>query len=145
MSTPIPTRKIELASPEWLEALRTMIHRYVQQAGPDLQLSICEIFTGVPPHLDRDGSGVIAWHCLIENGRVEFARGPLEDADLKTVADYQYILPFARMKVDPATRADYERGQAEGVRQGKLQRTGDISKVPPAFYGMHNELAEVTA
>jgi hypothetical protein len=31
------------------------------------------------------------------------------------------------------------------MRTGKLRREGDRSKVPPAFYGMHNELAEITA
>jgi len=146
MSTaPAPAGKIELASPEWMDALRGMIERYTQKIGPDVKLSICEVFTGVPKHLDRDGTGVIAWYCRIEGGRVEFARGEIDDADLKTVADYQFILPFARLKVDPSTRAQYEAGQAEGVRAGKLRRSGDVSKVPPAFYGMHNELADVTA
>jgi hypothetical protein len=137
--------KLEFASPEWHEALKGLLERYMQIAGPDVRLTLCEVFTGVPAHLDRSGKGVIAWHCRIAEGRLDFREGEIDDADLKTVADYQFILPFARMKLTPESRPEYEALQAEGVRQGKLKRTGDLSKIPPAFYGMHNELAEMTA
>jgi hypothetical protein len=139
------TRKLEFASPEWHDALKSMMERYMKAAGPEVRLTLCEVFTGVPAHLDKSGTGIIAWHCRIADGRLEFHEGEIDDADLKTVADYQFILPFARMKLDPSTMAQYEALQAEGVAQGKLKRTGDRSKVPPAFYGMHNELAEMTA
>jgi hypothetical protein len=138
-------KKIEFASPEWLAALKAMILRYMGKAGSDVKLSICEVFTGVPKHLDKNGNGIISWYCRIAEGRLIFEEGEIFDADIKSVADYNFILPFARMKVDPATMADYEKMQAEGVRTGKLKREGDRSKVPPAFYGMHNELAEITA
>ena len=139
------TKKIEFASPEWLAALKGMIMNYMEKAGPDVELSICEVFTGVPKHLDKHGNGVLSWHCRIANGKLHFAEGEISDADIKSVCDYQFILPFARMKVGPSTMAEYERMQAEGTRTGELKREGDRSKVPPAFYGMHNELAEITA
>jgi hypothetical protein len=138
------TKKVEFASPEWLAALKAAILHYMEKAGPDVQLSICEVFTGVPKHLDRHGNGVIAWHCRIANGKLHFADGEIADADIKSVCDYNYILPFARMKIEPSTMADYERLSADGEKSGKLKRTGDRSKVPPAFYGMHNDLAEIT-
>ena len=138
--------KVEFASPEWLDALRGMLDRYSAAAGPDVNLSICEVFTGVPRHLDKNGDGVIAWHCRIADGRVTlFADGEVDDADIKTIADYDFILAFARMPITPETNADYQAQQAEGVKSGKVVHTGDRSKVPPAFYGMHNELAEMTA
>ncbi|MBL8772100.1 MAG: hypothetical protein JNK30_12025 [Phenylobacterium sp.] len=138
--------KVEFASREWLAALRSMLDRYTALAGPDTTLSICEVFTGVPPHLDAGGDGRIAWHCRIEGGKVTvFADGEIDDADIKTVADYHFILPFARMKLEPGTTDEYQRQQAEGARLGKVKHEGDRSKVPPAFYGMHNELAEMTA
>ena len=137
--------KIELASPEWLAALKGLIERYMKQAGDDVTLSICEVFTGVPKHLDKNGDGTIAWHCKIANGKLEFADGEIDEADLKTVADYDFILPFARMKIEPGNMAEYQKAQEAGVAAGKLKRSGDITKVPPSFYGMHNELAEITA
>lgn len=139
------TRKIELASPEWLAALKALIERYMQGIGPEVSLSICEVFTGVPAHLDKNGDGTIAWHCRIENGKLHFADGEIDDADLKTIADYDFIAPFARTKVEHGDMGDYQARQEEGVKAGKLKRSGDLSKVPPAFYGMHNELAEITA
>ncbi|MBI1199269.1 MAG: hypothetical protein GC203_15520 [Phenylobacterium sp.] len=138
--------KVEFASPEWLAALKSMLDRYAAAAGPGVTLSICEVFTGVPSHLDAKGDGRIAWHCRIENGRLTtFAEGEIDAADIKTVADYDFILPFARMKLEPGGNDEYQRQQAEGARLGKVAHSGDRSKVPPAFYGMHNELAEMTA
>jgi hypothetical protein len=137
--------KIEFASPQWHAALRELLKKYIKLAGPGVELSICEVFTGVPAHLDRDGTGVIAWNCRIRDGELEFADGEVDDADIKTVADYDFILPFARMKLEPGNMAEYQQMQEEGVRAGKLVHQGDRSKVPPAFYGMHNELAEITA
>ncbi len=136
--------KVEFASPEWLDTLKGMIERYMALAPSDLELSICEVFTGVPKHLDKNGDGVIAWHCRISGGRLDFRDGAIDDADIMTVADYDFILPFARMKIEPGNMAEYQAQQAEGARLGKVVSTGDRSKVPPAFYGMHNDLADLT-
>lgn len=136
--------KIEFASPQWLAALEKLLRTYTAKAGDDVELTLCEVFTGVPEHLDKHGNGVIAWYCRIEGGEVEFSEGEIEQADIKTVTDYQFILPFARLKIDPGNMTEYEARLAEGARQGKIDRRGDRAKVPPAFYGMHNDLAEIT-
>lgn len=138
------TEKIEFASPEWLAALERLVRDYTAKAGDGVELSLCEVFTGVPAHLDKNGNGIIAWYCRIKGGEVEFAEGEIPEADIKTVTDYQFILPFARLKIDPGNMADYEVKLAEGAKAGKIDRRGDRSKVPPAFYGMHNDLAEIT-
>lgn len=135
---------IEFASPEWLAALEKLLRAYTASAGNDVELSLCEVFTGVPGHLDKNGDGTIAWYCRIKGDEVEFAEGEIAEADIKTVTDYQFILPFARMKIDPGNLASYETQLAEGSKAGKIDRRGDRSKVPPAFYGMHNDLAEIT-
>jgi hypothetical protein len=139
------TKKIEFASQEWMDALKAMIQVYMAKAGPDVKLSICEVFTGVPKHLDRNGNGVLSWYCRIADGKLQFEYGEIDDADIKSVCDYDFILPFARMQIGPATAADYEKMQEEGTKTGKLKREGDRNKVPPAFYGMHNDLAAITA
>jgi hypothetical protein len=136
--------KIEFASPEWLAALEKLVRTYTAKAGNDVELTLCEVFTGVPEHLDKNGDGTIAWYCRINGGEVEFAEGEIAEADIKTVTDYQFILPFARMKIDPSNMAVYETQLAEGAKAGKIDRRGDRSKVPTAFYGMHNDLAEIT-
>ncbi|MEZ6023609.1 MAG: hypothetical protein R3C16_09435 [Hyphomonadaceae bacterium] len=136
-------QKIEFASDEWLSTLKGLIERYMTLA-PGAEISICEVFTGVPKHLDKNGDGVIAWHCRIKDGRLEFKEGEIDDADLKTVADYDFVLQLARMRIEPGTMEKYEALSAEGTRSGKLNSQGDRTKVPQAFYGMHNDLADIT-
>ncbi len=137
--------KVEFASPEWHAKLRELLDRYTAAADPALELTLCEVFTDVPAHLDRDGSGRIAWHCRISGGKVDFHEGEVPEADIKTVADYDFVLRLARMKMEEETLAEYRALQAEGAAVGKLNTTGDHSKVPSTFHGMHNEMAEVTA
>ncbi|MCM8729810.1 hypothetical protein ACFO8O_02335 [Hephaestia sp. GCM10023244] len=137
--------KIEFAGPEWHARLKALLERYTTLADPGLRLSICEVFTAVPPHLDADGTGRIAWHCRIADGTVAFHDGEIPTADLKTIADYDFVLRLARMKIEEATLADYRALQAEGAASGKLVSTGDPALVPAVFHGMHNDLAEITA
>jgi hypothetical protein len=136
--------KIELASPEWLAALEKLVRSYTAKAARGLELSICEVFTNVPKHLDKHGNGTLSWYCRISDGKLEFEEGEIDAADIKTITDYAFILPFARMKIDPGNMGAYEKKLAEGAAAGKLTRRGDRAKVPPAFYGMHNDLAEIT-
>ena len=137
--------KVEFASPEWFAALRTMFEAYAAGAPDGVDFSVCEVFTGVPAHLDKDGSGVIAWHCHITTGRFDFAYGESDDVDMKTVTDYDFILPFARMKLGPDTAAEYQRLMQGGLETGKIVRAGDGSKAPQELHAIHNDLADITA
>lgn len=137
--------KVEFASPEWHALLKATLERHTAMVGPELELTICEVFTGVPAHLDRNGDGIIAWNCLIRDGKVEFRDGEVPEADIKTIADYDFVIQLARMRIEPDTQDAYRALQEQGVASGKLKPSGDTSRIPPSFYGMHNELAEVTA
>jgi len=138
------TEKVEFAGPGWMAAIKAKLERLAAN-DPSMTLSICEVFTGVPRHLDKNGDGVIAWHCRISGGKVTFAYGEVDDVDIKNTADFESILPFARMKLTPESRADYEQRAAALMAQGKLSRVGDMAKVPPSLHGLHNEMAEITA
>lgn len=140
------TAKIELGSPEWLAALKGHIERFVATPnGQKTTWSLCEVFTGVPGHLDKDGTGVIAWHCRIADGRVVFAEGEANDVDMKTTTDYDFILPMARLVLSPETAATLAAHSQAGVESGKMKREGDSSGVPPEFHAIHNDLAVITA
>jgi hypothetical protein len=134
--------KFEFASPEWIAALKDLLVVYTKKAGPGIELSLCEVFTGVPGHLDKHGNGVIAWHCKIKDGKVHFEETAIPEADVRTEVDYQFILPVARKVYAPDAMAEIETYTAKGVAEGKMKSTGrDRSKVPPVFIGMHNDLA----
>lgn len=134
--------KFEFASPEWIAALKDLLNVYTQKAGPGLELSICEIFTGVPKHLDKHGNGIIAWHCTIKDGKVHFEETAIPEADVRTEVDYEFVLPLARKVYSPDYMQEIEAYSAKGVAEGKMKSTSkDRSKVPPVFVGMHNDLA----
>jgi hypothetical protein len=139
------TQKVEFAGPEWMAAIEAKFRRFAEGPGRDIKLSICEVFTDVPSHLDRDGNGRIAWHCHIGDGKLAFAYGEIDQADIKNIADYQTILPFARLMLTPETQEAYQRMAAEAMAAGKLKRLGDPAKIPASLHGLHNEMAEITA
>ena len=136
------TGKVEFAGPEWMAAIESKFRAFAE-AHPDARFGICEVFTGAPAHLAPDG--VIAWHCRIADGKLDFRLGEADDVDVKNVADYQAILPFARLRLTPETQAQYEEMSERARADGKLKRIGDHTKLPPAIHGLHNEMAEITA
>jgi len=138
------TQKVEFAGPEWMAAIESKFRTYAEGPGRDSKLSICEVFTGVPKHLDPDGTGRIAWHCFIGGGKLKFAYGEIDGADIKNIADYDTILPFARLRLTPETQEEYQRMAEAAMAAGKLQRLGDPAKVPQALHGLHNEMADIT-
>jgi hypothetical protein len=139
----------EVASKAWFDELFRLF-REAAREHPEIAFSLCEVFTHVPKHLDPDAGGKIAWHGFIQGGRAELAMGemPEEKVDLKTIAEWEAILPAARTKIDLANPEAFVRYQAEADKlaaEGRVQRFGDRSKVPAVFVGIHNALAERTA
>jgi len=137
--------KVEFASPGWMKALHAALQDCASRADPATRLSLCEVFTGVPVPLDRHGTGMLAWHCRVYDGVAHFEETEVDDTDTKVVADYQFLMPLTRWRMDPATSKDLEAYLAEGVRQGLFMRTGDGSNFPPEFAGLHDALVELTA
>ena len=136
--------KVELASPAWMALLAGLLQQYARQV-PDLELSLCETFTGVPAHLDRGGDGTVAWHCILKGGEAHFSEGALAEADVLSQADYAFILPVARWIYTPEVMAEVEAYKARGAAEGKYRAAGrDPGKVPALFKEMHNDLARLT-
>jgi len=126
--------KFEFASPAWLAALKELLVTYTKKAGDGLELSICEIFTGVPKHLDKHGNGVIAWHCLIKDGKVHFEETAIPEADVHSQADYAFIVPVARKVYSPEVMPEVEAYMAKGTAEGKMiSKSKNRGKVPPIF------------
>lgn len=134
--------KVEFAGPAWMDAIESKL-RAMAAANPDWRFGLCEVFTDSPKHLAKDG--VIAWYCRIADGKLDFRMGEVDDVDIKNVADYEAVLPFARLHLTPETRAEYEQMSATALAAGKLKRIGDAAKLPPAIHALHNEMAEITA
>ncbi|MBS0470420.1 MAG: hypothetical protein JSR60_05060 [Proteobacteria bacterium] len=135
--------KFAFASDAWLAELRKLIVKYAAEAGPDTNLSICEVFNKVPKSLDKHGTGTLAWHCIVENGKlVKFEETAIEVADVRTEHDYDFVLPVARKVYTPEAMAEVNAYMEQGIKDGRSRSTSrDRTKVPPNFIGMHNDLA----
>jgi len=139
----------ELASKAWLEELFRLLREAAQQ-HPEVTFSVCEVFTKVPARLGPDEEGNVAWHGFLRDGEVNLGLGevPAEAVDVKTVGEWQTIVPLAHHKInlsDPADFARYQQMGDEAAASGKVRRFGDRTKAPLALVSVHNALAERTA
>ncbi len=146
----------EFGSPAWLDVLGGLILGAIgrteqarQHAGlPPLTFSMCEVFTDPPAHLGGAGER-IAWHCVVENGHVLFETREADAVAYKIVADYQTILPIARLDTDASPEgADKMAAMFQaGIAAGKVKTIG--ARVddggPPPLDGVHNAIARLTA
>lgn len=138
-------KKVEFASPEWLTILQGLLQKYTDLSDERVNLSICEVFTSVPPHLDKRGDGIVVWHCRIDGDHFHFEETEIDDADIKSISDYDFVLQLARMKIGPDTQEIYQSIRDEGAAVGKLETVANHGNVPKIFQMMHNDLAEMTA
>ena len=136
--------KYEFASAGWMEALHREMAAMLKDAPPDLRFSFCEIFTGVPKHLDRNGTGTLSWSCRIEGSKTHFVESELDDVDVKTTGDYTFLVPLAQLHLNDETRAEFNAAVEEGNRSGKLKRVGDLTKFPAVLSGLHNAAVDFT-
>jgi hypothetical protein len=137
--------KFEFASPVWMAGLHAALQECASRADPATRLSLCEVFTGVPTHLDRHGTGVLAWHCRVSDGVAHFEETEADDTDSKVVADYAFLLPLTRWRLEASTREALNAYLAKGVSDGRFMRQGDTAHFPPAFSGLHDMMVELTA
>lgn len=138
--------KFEFASDAWIAKLKQLIVKYAAEAGPDTNLTICEVFNKVPKNLDKHGTGTLAWHCIVENGKlVKFEETPIDVADVRTEHDYDFVLPIARKVYTAEGMAEVNAYMEQGIKEGRSKTTSrDRSKVPASFVGMHNDIALLT-
>jgi hypothetical protein len=134
--------RFEFGSPGWIAAFKALMPRYVAKVDPQVRLSVCEVLTNVPAHLDHNGDGRIAWHFRIADSRVEFGDGYLEDVDHCEEADYDFILPEARQTYTPERMEEVRARRIQGAAEGKVKtRRRDGLVMPAELVAMHNEMA----
>lgn len=96
----------------------------------------------MPKHLDKHGTGVIAWHCFISDGEVRLAETAIAQADVRSQSDYAFIVPIAKKLYAPEATAEILADLALGAEQGRhISTSRNQAKVPPAFMDLHIDLA----
>lgn len=115
--------------------------------SPPLAFSMCEVFLDPPDHLGGKGAR-IAWHCVVKNGHTRFETSEADDVAFKVVADYQAILPMARIDTEasPDGAARIMELYQAAAAAGKLAWVG--VRASEAGQGgvesVHNEIARLT-
>lgn len=142
--------KFPFCSAAWVGVARNYIE--TQCADHDLsgiETAFCEKFTDAPDDVTTDGDGITGWYFRIADGKVEVGHGVIEDADATIVADYETIVPLARMVFEgnPEGAAEAQKVLEEATAQGKMRREGnaDAMAATPFLAGLHDVLARRTA
>lgn len=140
-------QKHEFASAGWFEFLREKIEALLRDAPDDARWNVCEVFTQVPTHLSQTPDRQASWHGRIRGRELEFGQGEIHDADFKVVADYQTVLPLARLVFadDPGAQARVDETLEKANREGKMRVEGSRDSRPDCLDGLHDAMARVTA
>lgn len=142
----------DYASDDWLAALRRLAGELA--AGRDLtgvDYTVSEELTDPPRHLLRAGSMSVGWHLRVRDGQVQIGHRPVQDADLRVVADYATHRALSRRvwndDVDAIAAARKARQRA--VMAGRLRTEGDLSEAPLPVVALvrdlHDPVAAITA
>ncbi len=140
------TEKYEFASPEWVDYAREWVEKALGDADLEgVDIEFCEEFTDAPAHLAGE-SGSTGWHMVIKDGKATVGHGVIK-ARTKIVADYQTILPLARMITDPSDEkqvAEMQKIITAAMAEGKFTPPSDMNTPGtsvPQLGGLHNALA----
>jgi len=144
--------RFELASPEWVEAVRGVIQGCLAACGregidtSDLSFSICEVSTDPPPHIGAPGS-TVGWHCRVKAGElVDFSAGEATDVDYRLVADYASMHQMSGFEIgeDPGRAEQYTALAHSLYDAGKLAVHGKMPRMPAPFRVWHDAMARQT-
>ena len=142
--------KYPFCSAAWVGVARDFIETQCAENNlSGIETSFCEKFTDAPDNVTTDGDGVTGWYFRIAGGKVEVGHGVIEDADATIIADYQTVVPLARVVFEgnPEGAADAQRVVEQANAEGKMRREGseDAMNATPFLAGLHDVLARRTA
>lgn len=135
--------RLEFGSDAWLRALTNEFirSRLGKTNVPDV--TVCEVYRGVPRHLAADGT--IAWTLRVRDAVVSVSATecPDEEADRKSEGDYFAMQRLGRTYVGPGSESAFQalidavaaRGQVRTLRGQSTSHAG---------FGVHNRLCVQT-
>jgi hypothetical protein len=133
--------KYEFLSAEWLQELRSQLEQGLE--GEDLtgiDYTMCEEYTGVPAHLRPRGGDTVGFYFRVRDGKVEVGDPPIQDANIRVLADYATVHPNAMLthaEISAATGLDPQELMAKNAAAGTVQVFGQLSDMPPVIANVH--------
>lgn len=140
-------RRYELGSVEWITAIHAIIRDLMQGADLDgISYSSSEEYLDPPPHLAINGRS--GWHMIVADGQLRLGVGPLDTAERRVIADYQFIRPLASISYadNPDGEARVRDEAIAGAAKGLLRAHGErsASSVFPQLAPLHDLVANIT-
>lgn len=137
----------QLGSEDWLRCLRDAVLQAASRADlKGIAFTSCEVLTGAPAALSSDG--IIAWHMVVKDGRLEFSEGLLKDADRTLRLDYSLARQLMRAPLKgAASKAQFAELIEVARASGNIEVHGDVSLVAmvPPLGEIHDQVAQFTA
>lgn len=133
------------AGPQWLAALHGTNVLMADEFAAWLdgrEYSMCEVYTGVPA--DLAPAGRVAWTLRVKGDDVRFTLDEAEPGEvgLKVVADWEVFRSCVRLPMADVARM--EEIIAQGVADGTVSVTGDMTDTPPFVARNHDAMARIT-
>lgn len=140
--------RLEFASPAWMAFFAQCLVQHLQATEPTATLTRCEVYLDAPVHLCEGAVRRLAWTCRNEQGviRFEARECSFDEADVKTVGDYEAFRDLVRFVVDDANVADFHALLMAHVGAGRIVAEKDRRPNKPApNWAFHNDVAARTA
>ncbi|MCX4095023.1 SCP2 sterol-binding domain-containing protein [Nocardia sp. alder85J] len=146
-----PTSTFEYVSPEWLEAVESIIVDLLKGHDLDsLDYCICEDLTNPPAGRADTSTGTLSWFIRIRLGELHVGSGSVDDADIRITADYTTHHELSRRvwADDPEAIAAARRHRQIAAADGRLRIDGDPSAAPllvrELVARLHDPVAAIT-
>jgi hypothetical protein len=128
-----PLEKFDFASVAWVAAVRTCVEGLLSdQDLTGIDFTMSEEFTDPPYGRSLTSAGTLGWYLRIRDNAIDLGNHPLDEADVRVVADYRTPRDLSRRtwagNSEAMATAKVLREQA--VAEGRLRIAGDLSTAP---------------
>jgi hypothetical protein len=147
-----PPGPFEYLSPEWIDAVRVLVERLA--AGADLagvDYTVSEELTDPPADLAGPITGTVGWYLRVRDGEIVIGDHPVDDADLRVIADYRTHRELSRRAWggDSHAMAASRELRLKAEADGRLRTDGDLELAPVVLRDLvlrvHDRVAAITA
>lgn len=141
----------EFLGPEWLAAVHRIAEGLLGNLdAAGLDFTVSEELTDPPAGRARTAAGTLGWFLRIRDGVIQVGDHPLEDADVRVVADYDTHHDLSRRiwAGDADAMAASKRLREKAAKDGRLRVEGGLAQAPDVVRqlvaDLHDPVAEIT-
>ena len=141
----------EFLSPEWLAAVQRIAQMLLGKLdAAALDFTVSEELTDAPAGRARTATGTLGWFLRIRDSVIQVSDQPLQDADVRVIADYDTHHDLSRRiwAGNPEAMATSKRLREQAAQDGRLRIEGRLAQAPDVvrqlITDLHDPVAELT-